>query len=41
MEERTALADRMAEDTRANGRLKSASSFEAQSEEMRGCADTI
>jgi two-component system chemotaxis response regulator CheB len=41
IEERATLADRMAEDARANGHLKSAPMFAARSKEMRGYAETI
>ena len=41
IEERATLADRMAEDARANGHLKSAPMFEARSKEIRGYAETI
>ena len=41
IEERVTLADRMADDARARGQLKSALMFEAGSKEMRGYAEAI
>jgi hypothetical protein len=41
IEERATLADSMAADAGATGRLKSASLFEARSKEMRGYAEIV